>query len=97
VAHGSVGQEVPQVPTTTPPRRLSLTTRAGSDVVVRALVLLRRRGCNVVGVEFRRADRHGPGSFEVSVEAPPRVGPRLEDWLMGLVDVMAVEKADRHG
>jgi acetolactate synthase regulatory subunit len=83
------------VPTTT--QRLSLTTRAGSDVVVRALVLLRRRGCNVVGVDFQRGDRHGPGSFEVSVEAPPRIGHRLEDWLMGLVDVMAVERADRHG
>jgi acetolactate synthase regulatory subunit len=92
VALGSVGQEVLQVPTTT--QRLSLTTRAESDVVVRALVLLRRRGCNVVGVEFQRGDRHGPGSFKVSVEAPPRIGHCLADWLMGLVDVTAV---DRHG
>jgi acetolactate synthase regulatory subunit len=83
------------VPTTTQPCRLSLTTRAGSDVVVRALVLLRRRGCDVVGVDFQRADRHGPGSFEVSVEAPAHIGRSLEGWLMGLVDVMAVERTDR--
>jgi hypothetical protein len=81
------------VPTTTHPCRLSLTTRAGSDVVVRALVLLRRRGCNVVGVSFRGADRHRPGSFEVSVEAPVRVRHCLEAWLMGLVDVVEVDSA----
>jgi hypothetical protein len=28
----------------------------------------------------------------VSVEAPPRVGHCLEEWLMGLVDVLAVER-----
>jgi acetolactate synthase regulatory subunit len=70
--------------------RLSLTTRAESDAVVRVLVLLRRRGCGVVAVNFQRADGHGPGCFEVSVEAPSRTGHRLEDWLMGLVDVLAV-------
>jgi acetolactate synthase regulatory subunit len=70
--------------------RLSIATRAESDVVVRVLVLLRRRGCTVVAVNFQRADRHGPGRFEVSVEAPSRIRPSLEDWLMGLVDVVAV-------
>jgi acetolactate synthase regulatory subunit len=71
--------------------RLSLTTRAESDVVVRVLMLLRRRGCTVVAVNFRRPDRHGPGCFEVAVEAPSRTGHRLEDWLRGLVDVVAVD------
>jgi acetolactate synthase regulatory subunit len=70
--------------------RLSITTRAESDVVVRVLMLLRRRGCSVVAVNFRRADRHGPGCLEVSVDAPPRIGHCLEDWLRGLVDVVAV-------
>ena len=73
--------------------RLSLTTGAESDVVLRVLVLLRRRGCSVVAVNFRRADRHGPGCFEVSVEAPSRIRHRLEEWLMGLVDVLAVGPA----
>jgi acetolactate synthase regulatory subunit len=84
---------VQTITTTSPPAhrcRLSLTTRADSDVVVRALMLLRRRGCTVVAVNYRRSDHHGPGCFEVSVEAPLRVGHRLEDWLRGLVDVVAV-------
>jgi acetolactate synthase regulatory subunit len=79
--------------TTNPPAqrcRLSVTTRAESDAVVRVLVLLRRRGCTVVAVDFHRADRHGPGRLEVSVDAPSRTGHRLEDWLRGLVDVVAV-------
>jgi acetolactate synthase regulatory subunit len=75
--------------------RFSLTTRADSDVVVRVLMLLRRRGCRVVAVNFRRADRHGPGNFELSVDAPTRVGHRLEEWLRGLVDVVAVREAER--
>jgi acetolactate synthase regulatory subunit len=70
--------------------RFSIATRAESDVVVRVLMLLRRRGCTVVAVNFQRADRHGPGCFEVSVEAPSRIRPSLEDWLMGLVDVVGV-------
>jgi hypothetical protein len=53
-------------------------------------MLLRRRGCTVVAVDFHRADRHGPGRLEVSVEAPSRTGHRLEEWLRGLVDVVAV-------
>jgi acetolactate synthase regulatory subunit len=83
---------MPPTTTTKPAQhcRLSLTTRAESDVVVRVLVLLRRRGCTVVAVDFHRADRHGPGRLEVSVDAPSRIGHRLEEWLMGLVDVLAV-------
>jgi acetolactate synthase regulatory subunit len=84
---------VPTTTTNSPAHRsrLSLTTRAESDVVVRVLMLLRRRGCTVVAVDFRRPDRHGPGCFEVSVEAPSRIGHRLEDWLTGLVDVVGVD------
>jgi acetolactate synthase regulatory subunit len=85
---------MPPTATSSPPTgqrcRLSIAARAESDVVVRVLVLLRRRGCTVVAVDFRRADRHGPGCFEVSVEAPSRIRASLEDWLMGLVDVGAV-------
>jgi acetolactate synthase regulatory subunit len=81
------------MPTTTKPRRLSLTTEADSDVVVRVLILLRRRGCRIVSVNFRCGDRHGPGSFDVSVEAPDRIERSLESWLEGLVDVRSVESA----
>jgi acetolactate synthase regulatory subunit len=72
-------------------RRLSLVTDADSDVVVRVLILLRRRGCTIVSVHFRRADRHGPGSFEVTVEAPGRIEHCLASWLKGLVEVRSVD------
>jgi acetolactate synthase regulatory subunit len=83
---------VPTTTTNAPAQRcrLSLATRAESDAVVRVLVLLRRRGCTVVAVDFHRADRHGPGRLEISVDAPPRTGHRLEEWLKGLVNVLAV-------
>jgi acetolactate synthase regulatory subunit len=78
------------MPTTTTPHRFVLETGANSDVLLRVLVLLRRRGCHIAAVDFRIADRHGPGRFEVTVEAPSRVAHRLESWLAGLVDVTAV-------
>jgi len=79
------------MPTTARPRRLALTTEGDSDVVVRVLMLLRRRGCKIVSVNFRRGDRHGPGAFDVSVEAPGRIEQCLESWLEGLVDVRTVD------
>ncbi len=72
------------------PCRLAIETTGRADVLVRALTLLRRRGCRIVAVDFHEGDRHGPGRLEVSVEAPPRVGHRLESWLLGLVDVLEV-------
>lgn len=76
--------------TTTTLHRFALETGAGSEVLLRVLVLLRRRGCSIAAVDYRIADRHGPGRFEVTVEAPPRVAHRLESWLAGLVEVTAV-------
>jgi acetolactate synthase small subunit len=71
-------------------RQLVLDTSPQPDVLVRVLTLLRRRGCRIVAVEFREADRHRPGRFEVCVQAPDRVEHRIEAWLLGLVDVHAV-------
>ena len=70
------------------PRRYSVETTGRDDVLVRALALLRRRGCRIVAVDFLTADRHGPGRFEVCVEAPPRTEHRIEAWLAALVDVV---------
>ncbi len=70
--------------------RFAVTTIPSADVLVRALTLLRRRGCRVVAVDFHEGDRHAPGRFEVSVIAPRRVEDRLESWLQGLVDVLEV-------
>jgi acetolactate synthase regulatory subunit len=70
---------------------LSLETNAQPDVLVRVLSLLRRRGCRILAVDFRQADRHRPGRLDVTVIAPPRVAHCLERWLLGLVDVTAVQ------
>jgi acetolactate synthase regulatory subunit len=72
------------------PRRFAVETTGRDDVLVRALALLRRRGCRIVAVDFHEADRHGPGRFEVCVDAPPRTEHRIEAWLSALVDVLEV-------
>jgi acetolactate synthase regulatory subunit len=77
-------------PRTAAARRFVLETNPEPDVLLRVLTLLRRRGCRIVSVDFHETDRHGPGRFEVSVRAPTRIGHRLEAWLSGLVDVVAV-------
>jgi acetolactate synthase regulatory subunit len=74
-------------------RRYAVETTGRDDVLVRALALLRRRGCRIVAVDFHEADRHGPGRFDVCVEAPPRVEHRIEAWLSALVDVVQVRSS----
>src|SRR4051794_5422109 len=76
------------------PRRYAVATTGRDDVLVRALALLRRRGCRIVAVDFHEADRHGPGRFDVCVEAPPRTEHRVEAWLAALVDVVEVTAWD---
>jgi acetolactate synthase small subunit len=72
---------------------LALDAGAASDVTMRVLGLLRRRGCEIAAVEYRRADRHRPAHFAVTYEPPARVGHRIEAWLRGLVDVIDVREA----
>jgi acetolactate synthase regulatory subunit len=72
------------------PRRLAIETTGREDVVVRALTLLRRRGCRILAVDFHAGERHGPGRFEVTVDAPQRTANQIEDWLKGLIDVTGV-------
>jgi hypothetical protein len=45
-----------------------------------------------VSVDFVRADRHRPGRLEIAVSTDSRVSHRLREWLLGLVDVLAVEE-----
>ena len=75
------------------PRRYAVETTGRDDVLVRALALLRRRGCRIVAVDFHEADRHGPGRFDVCVHAPPRTEHRIEAWLSALVDVVEVRSS----
>jgi acetolactate synthase regulatory subunit len=72
------------------PSRLALQTTGTGDVLVRALTVLRRRGCRIVAVDFHEGDRHRPGRFELAIDAPPRTEDHLESWLLGLVDVLEV-------
>jgi acetolactate synthase regulatory subunit len=73
------------------PRRLVLETTGRDDVLVRVLTLLRRRGCRIVALDFHQGDRHGPERFELAIDAPARIEHCLESWLLGLVDVRAVQ------
>lgn len=57
------------------------------DALLRVLTTLRRRGCTILGVHYAQGDRHRPGLLELSVDAPPRIGARLEAWLGQLVEV----------
>ena len=75
------------------PRRYAVETTGRGDVLVRALALLRRRGCRIVAVDFHEADRHGPGRFDVCVEAPSRTEHCIETWLSALIDVVEVRSS----
>ena len=76
---------------TTSPRRFSLRTTDAPDALPRVLTLLRRRGCDLVRVDYTRADRHHPGHLQIVVEARGRPH-RLQAWLLALVDVLEVEE-----
>jgi acetolactate synthase regulatory subunit len=71
-------------------RRLELETTGEPDTLHRVLIWLRRRGCTLTRVDFVAEDRHGPGRFVVSVQAPPRHDDRLDRGLRAIVGVIAV-------
>jgi acetolactate synthase regulatory subunit len=76
---------------TTAPRHFTLRTTDAPDALTRVLTLLRRRGCDIVRVDFARADRHRPGHLQIVVEARGR--PHcLRAWLLQMVDVLDVEE-----
>jgi hypothetical protein len=71
-------------------RRLELATTGEPDTLPRVLGWLRRRGCTCTRVEYRVADRHGPGRFTLAVQTPRRHADRLGRGLEGIVGVVAV-------
>ena len=78
-------------PTTTPTtrhRHLAVETTADPDVLLRVLVLLRRRGCIVRGVDFSAGDRHAPTRLRIAVQSSTRPAHRLEAWLRNVVGVL---------
>ena len=70
--------------------RLELTDQP--EVLQRVLTLFRRRGCEVVSMEYVAADRHRPGHLEVALRADERHARPLPRQLGGLVDVRAVKE-----
>jgi acetolactate synthase regulatory subunit len=71
-------------------RRATLELRDAPDVLVRVLTTLRRRGCQVLAVDYRVGDRHREGWLTVDYAPPARCEHAVADWLANLVDVMTV-------
>jgi acetolactate synthase regulatory subunit len=76
-------------------KKLSLELDGSPDAIVRVLMVLRRRQCRVLSVEYVASDRHYHGRLEIGVAAPASHAHCLEDWLGQLVDVRSVEGAAR--
>jgi acetolactate synthase regulatory subunit len=81
---------IASTPSRARPLRLEIETIGRDEVLVRVLTLLRRRGCRIVSVDFHEGDQHGPQRLELAVDAPVRIEHALENWLLALVDVLAV-------
>jgi acetolactate synthase regulatory subunit len=73
-------------------RRLSLTTTTDRDVLLRVLTLLRRRGFDVVCVDYQAADLHRPAVLSLTVESAARTAHRVEAWLTNIVGVVSVDE-----
>jgi acetolactate synthase regulatory subunit len=71
-------------------QHLSLAIADSPDVLVRVLTTLRRRGCEIIAVDYHQADRHRHGRLEVTYRPPPRCAGTVSAWLANLVDVIAV-------
>jgi hypothetical protein len=63
--------------------------------LVRILTTLRRRQCVVNRIDYRVADRHGPGWLTIALTPPPAHEHAVAAWLAGLVDVCAVRARDK--
>ena len=72
--------------------RYSLEVTDRPDVLQRVVTLFRRRGCEVVSMEYVAADRHRPGRLDVALRADERHARPLPFQLEGLVDVRAVRE-----
>lgn len=70
--------------------RYSLELYDRPDVLARVVTLFRRRGCEVVSMEYVAADRHRPGRLNVALRTDDRHARPLQAQLAGLVDVRGV-------
>jgi acetolactate synthase regulatory subunit len=76
-------------------KKLSLELNESADAIVRVLMVLRRRQCRVLSVEFVAGDRHYHGRLEIGVAAPASHAHCVEGWLGQLVDVRSVDSGRR--
>ncbi|HWF72697.1 MAG TPA: hypothetical protein VG186_05090 [Solirubrobacteraceae bacterium] len=75
-----------------PLRRYELRTTGASEALLRVIGLIRRRGGEIVAVDFHRGDRHRPPVLEIAVAIDRRCGDGLALRLGGLIDVVAVRE-----
>jgi acetolactate synthase regulatory subunit len=73
-------------------RRYEVRTTGGSEALMRVIGLVRRRGGEVVSLDFHRGDRHRPPVLEIVVAIDRRHGSTLVHRLAGLIDVIAVRE-----
>jgi acetolactate synthase regulatory subunit len=73
------------------PMTLELEIRDTPDVLLRALTVLRRRGCAITSVDYLAGDRHRSAHLTIGVDAPSSRARSIPAWLENLVDVMRCE------
>jgi len=84
-------QEVPVVTYAT----LELDMRDVPDAVVRVLVTLRRRRCEITQVDYAAADSHRPGWLRIGLRAPTGSVSSVASWIENVVDVTGVRMTVR--
>jgi acetolactate synthase regulatory subunit len=82
----------PQTPPATPLRRYELSTTGGSEALMRVIGLIRRRGGEIVALDFDRGDRHRPTVLKVTIAIDRRHESTLLHRLAGLIDVVGVRE-----
>ena len=70
--------------------RYTLDLDARPDVLPRVVNLVRRRGCEIVSLQFAQGDCHRPGRLELAVRVDERHARPMAHWLGALVDVRSV-------
>ena len=70
--------------------QFSLEFSGHSDVLLRVVTLLRRRGCDIRTLTFSAEDPHRAGRLEVTLGVRDRQARALPAWLANLVEITSV-------
>jgi acetolactate synthase small subunit len=71
-------------------RHFDLQFSGHSDVLLRVVSLLRRRGCEIRSLSFSAGDPHREGRLEVTLDVRDRQATALPAWLANLVEITSV-------